>query len=148
MSSISGVVQRLLVGAGGDDRAVVAADARAAGRWTQTGEDVRGAEEPVDEVEDLSTRPPAGRALQTALMTSRSAEGARLRGQAVGAGQPPVELLGLRAVRVRAARCGPGPAEDGGEGVGVEAEGLGPVPPPRQQAVGVEPWRPWRLRVA
>ena len=60
-----------LVGPGRDHHTVVAADGRRAAVHPD-GEDVFGAKEPVDQVEDPVDAPPAGRALQMALMTSRS----------------------------------------------------------------------------
>ena len=60
-----------------------------------------------------------------------------------GRARPPVQLLGRRAVRRAAARLRSGPVEDGVEGVGVEAEGLGPVPPRRHQPARGRRRRPW-----
>ena len=90
-----------------------------------------------------STRPPAGSALQTALMTSRSPN-------VLALAVSPSGLASQRYSRSASGLPGAGgstatvPVEDGGEGLGVEADGLGPCPPARQQARRRRGSRPWR----
>ena len=82
----------LLRGLGRDDLAVVAADGGGV-TVTPDGQDVLGAHEPVDQVQDVLDPAPVGQGVADGLDDLTLTERARPLGQTFGAGQPPVQLL-------------------------------------------------------